>query len=63
MPTLAKLSTGEIVKVIRSNQTVRFAPGRWWCISKGINNVMHQTIPYWVPGTLIVWCLDFEEKK
>ena len=59
---VAKLSTGQIVRLLKPAQTVAFAPGRFILVCDRLTTVPSRVIPRWVPATSLVWVLDFSRQ-
>jgi len=59
---VAKLCTGQIVRVLKPSQKVLFSPYEHTLINDNLNARQARWKPYWIPSTTVVWQLDIEEK-
>ncbi len=58
---VAKLCTGQIVRVLKPSQKVLFSPYEHTLVNDNLNARQARWKPYWVCSTTVAWLLDIEE--
>ena len=60
---VAKLSTGQLVRLLKPAQLVSFAEGEHILISQYIGYNPNRIRPEWVLSTYLVWSINFGESN